>query len=181
MPVWAWILIAVAAAAIIATVVVVLTSAWNRAVRRYAHHLVGKREEARSIKRALEELLGQLRTGPDEERARFADDPEAIERHSLSDLAARARVLAEELNTMPLPRRLVPSGEALADAVDVLAEEAERAGEGSNGDERLEALTMADLERVGRAFAFADARLGPLCQEYGVDDESMYGRGLYIR
>jgi len=179
-PVWAWILIAVAVAAVIAVAVVVASSFWHRAVGRYLRRVVGKREEARTLRRAFEELVVGLREGPDVERARFADDPEAIEHHSLADLSDQARVLAEELNAMPLPRRLVPAAEALADASDIVAEEADRAGEGTIPDERLEALASTDLERVNRAFAFADARISPLCEEYDVDEADVYGRGLYI-
>ncbi len=81
---------------------------------------------------------------------------------------------------MPLPSRLVPIAEALADAADILAEEAGRAGEGSIGDESLEAISSADIARVGRAFDHADDMLGPFVEEYGVEEQDVYGKGLYI-
>jgi len=180
MPVWAWIVIGVVAAAAIAAIVGAAFALWNRAVRRYVRGLVVKREEARSVRRAFEEIVGALQLGSHEQRAAFADDADAVERHSLADLGARARVLAEELNTMALPERLVPVAEALADAADILAEEASRAGEGSIGDESLEAISSTDLDRVSRAFAHADAMLAPLAEEYGADEHDVYGRGLYI-
>jgi hypothetical protein len=180
MPTWAWIVLGVAAAAVVTALMGTAFTIWNRAVRRYVRTLVGKLQEARAVRKALEGLVGTLRDAPYEERTAFADDPEAVERHSLSDLSGRAHELAEELNTMPLPSRLVPAAEALADAADVLGEEADRAGEGSIGDDSLEALASADLDRVGRAFAFAEARLAPLALEYGVDEKDVYGRGLYI-
>ncbi len=180
MPVWAWIVLSVVAAAAIAAIVGVAFAAWNRAMRRYMMALVAKREEARSIRRAFEEIVRGLRLGSDKRQAAFADDPNAVERHSLADLASRARVLAEELNTMALPARLIPAAEALADAADILAEEVGGAGEGSIGDVSLEAIESADLDRVGRAFAHADSILVPLAEECGADEQDVYGRGLYI-
>lgn len=180
MPVWAWIVVGVVAAAVIAAIVVVAFTAWNRAVRRYITVLVAKREEARSVRRAFEEIVRGLRLGSHQRQAAFAGDPNAVERHSLADMASRARVLAEELNTMALPARLVPAAEALADAADILAEEVSRAGEGSIGDESLEAILSTDLDRVVRAFAHADSMLAPLAEEYGANEQDVYGRGLYI-
>jgi hypothetical protein len=180
MPTWTWIVIGVAAAAAVAALMGIAFTVWNRAVRRYVRLLVAKLQEGRGVRRALEELVGALRDASAEERAAFADDPQAVERHSLADLSSRAHELAEELNTMPLPQRLVESAEALADAADVLGEEADRAGEGSIGDESLMALASADLERVSRAFAYAEAKLAPLVSEFGVDEQDVYGGGLYI-
>lgn len=180
MPVWAWIVLGVVAAAAIAAIVGVAFTAWNRAVSRYVMVLVAKREEARSVRRAFEEILGGLRLSSRKRRAAFADDRNAVERHSLADLAAHARVLAEELNTLALPARLIPAAEALADAADILAEEVGGAGEGSIGDVSLEAIESADLDRVSRAFAHADSMLAPLAEEYGADEQDVYGRGLYI-
>ncbi len=180
MAVWQWILIGVAAAGAVAAIVAVLSAVWNRVVVRYLRQLLAKREEARAVRRAFDELVVGLQQGTDEERARFADDPEAVERHSLADLGEHARGLAEDLNTMPMPRRLIGVAEVLADASDILAEEAERVGEGSIGDESLEALASADLDRVRRAFAHADERVGSASAEYGIDEQEAYGRGLYI-
>lgn len=180
MPVWAWIVAGVVAGAAIAAIVGVAFATWNRAMRRYIMVLVAKREEARSIRRAFEEIVRGLRLGSHQRQAAFADDPNAVERHSLADLASRARVLAEELNTMALPARLIPAAEALADAADILAEEVSRAGGGSIGDESLEAISSPDLDRVGRAFAYADSMLAPLAEKYGANEQDVYGRGLYI-
>lgn len=180
MPVWGWILIGVAVAVVIALVAMAASMVWNRAVRRYLLQLIGKREEAGVVRRAFDDMVTELREGSDEVRAAFTDDPDAVERDSLSDLAERARRLAEELNTMPLPRRLVVGAEALADASDILAEEAERAGGGSIGDESLEALASVNLERLASAFSFADAQIAALAVEYGVDEQNLYVKGLYI-
>jgi hypothetical protein len=180
MPVWGWILIGVVAAGLVAAIAAVSSAIWKKIVARYLRTLIGKREEARSVWRAFDELIGGLQQGTDEQRARFADDPEAAERHLLADFAERARAFSEEVNTMPMPRQLVAAAEALADASDILAEEAHRAGEGSFGDESLEALTSADLKRVSGAFAYADAQVAALSAEFGIDEQDVYVRGLYI-
>ncbi len=180
MPVWAWILIAVLTTVAIAAVAVAVFAVLRRAQARYLRRLAGSREEAKALKRAFDELVGGLQQGTHERRAMFADDPEAIERHSLADLSGRARALAEELNTAPMPQRFVGAAEALADASDILAEEAERAGEGSIGDESLEALVSADLNRVDRAFSYADEHVGPLIAEYDIDEQDVDVKGLYV-
>jgi hypothetical protein len=179
-PLWAWIALGVGGAAVVTAVVVAITSAWNRKVRRHVVQLLGKREEARSVRRAFEDLVAGLRDGGDEIRARFADDLEAVERHSLVEIAERARLIAEETNTIPMPGRLVPAAEALADAADILAEEAERVGEGVLGDEALEALASIDLARVGAIFEHAYALIGSVWDAYHVNDTAVYGGGLYI-
>ena len=180
MPVWGWILIGIVAAGVIAAIAAAAAAVWKRAVARYLRQLIGKREEARSVRRAFDDLVTGLQQGSDEQRARFADDADAVERHSLADLGERARGIAEELNTVPVPRRLIPAAEALADASDILAEEADRAGEGSNGEESLEALASTDLDRVSGAFAYADDKIAALAAEFGINEQDLYVRGLYI-
>lgn len=180
MPIWAWALMAVAAAAVVAALVVGGLLLWKRVVVDHLSRLVGKREEAKALRRVFDELVSGLQEGTPERRGRFADDPDALERHSLADLGERARALAEELNTMSMPHRLVSAAEALADAADILAEEADRAGEGSIGDESLEALASADLNRVALAFAHADEQIAPLVAHYGIDEKDVYVRGLYV-
>ncbi len=180
MPVWAWIVIAIAVVAAIAIAAVVGSLIWRRISTRYLRDLIGTSEEANAVRRAFDDLVGGLQRGSEEQRAKFADDPEAVERQSLADLHERARRIAEELNTMPLPTKFIPVAEAFADASDILAEEAERAGEGTIGDESLESLRMTDLNRVSQAFAYADAKVKALAEQYGIADEDVYGKGLYI-
>jgi hypothetical protein len=179
-PVWVWVVLGVGAAAVVTAIAVVASSAWNRAVRRYVLRLLGKREQARAVRRAFEDLVKALREGGDQALGRFADDSEAVERHSLVELAERARVIAEETNTMPLPRRLVPAAEALADAADVLAEEVGRVGEGVVGDEALEALASVDLARIDAIFEHAYALIAHVRDAYHVDETTVYSGGLYI-
>jgi hypothetical protein len=179
-PAWLWIVIAIASAAAVTAIVVAATMVWNSIAKRYAVQLLGKREEARSARRAVEDIVGHLREGSDVKRGEFADDPEALDRHSLAELADRSRVLAEEVNTMPLPARMVAAAEALADAADILAEESGRVGEGTIGDEALDALAAIDLDRVDGAFEHAYALIAGVLDVYHVDDSTAFGGGLYI-
>lgn len=180
MPVWAWIVLGVAVAAFIAAIVAIAAGIWRRAVRGYLRQLIARREEARAIRRALDELIGGLQRGSDEQRSAFADDSEAVERYSLADLSERAHALSDELNAMALPKRVIPAAEALADACEIVSEEANRARQGSIGDESLEALASTDLDRVSRAFSFADAQIAALSAEYGVNEQDVQVKGLYI-
>lgn len=173
-----WVGIALAVVGVVAAAVVLVLAVWKGVVRGHLRKLMGKREEGRILRRAFDELVGGLQEGPIEELERVVGDIEAVERHSLSDLHENARILAEEVNVMALPARLIPVSEALADAVDVLAEEADKAGEGSIGDDNLEALRSIDRARVDRAFAYVDARVSALAEEYGVNEQEVRGRGL---
>lgn len=179
MPSWLWIVIGVACAGAVATAVVAAITAWNNAVRKYLERLLGRREEARAVRRAFDELIAQVRSS-DAEKAAFADDPEALERHSVDELRDRARQLAEELNTIALPKKLVTAAETLADACDILAEEAGRVGDELIADEALEALEAIDLTRVDAAYAHADAEFATVCASCGVEDSASYAGGLYF-
>lgn len=180
MPAWVWIAIGVGGAAVVTAVVVVVSTAWNRAVRRYVLQLLGKREQARSVRRAFEDIVNGLREGGDRALGEFADDPHALERHSFAEIVERARLIGEEANTMPMPSRLVPAAEALADAADILAEEAGRVGEGLIGDEALEALASVDLARVEAIFEHAYSLIAVARDAYHVDETTVYSGGLYI-
>jgi hypothetical protein len=179
-PAWLWIVIAIGSAAVVTAIVVVAMMVWNGIAKRYVVQLLGKREEARSVRRALEDIVNHLREGSDAKRAEFADDPEALDRHSLAELSDRARVLAEEVNTMPVPAKMVAAAEALADAADILSEESGRVGEGTIGDEVLEAFAAIDLGRVDRIFEHAYALIAAVLDAYHVDDSTAFGGGLYI-
>lgn len=180
MPVWLWILIGIGAAAVVTAAVVVALSVWNRIARRHVVQLLGKREEARSLRKSVEEIVTNVREGAEAKRAEFAENPEGIERHSLLELTHRARVFAEEVNTMPMPARMVPAAEALADAADILAEESGRVGEGTVGLTVLDALDSIDLVRVDRIFEHAFELITAVREAYHVDDSTVFGGGLYI-
>ena len=180
MPAWLWIVIGIGAAAVVTAVVVVALSVWNGIAKRHVVQLLGKREEARSVRRAVEEIVTSLRDGSEARRTEFAEDPDGIERHSLLELTQRARALAEEVNTMPMPARIVPAAEALADAADILAEESGKVGEGSVGPATLEALDSIDLDRVDRIFEHAFGLIAAVRDAYHVDDSTVFGGGLYI-
>lgn len=178
MPSWLWIVIGVAAAAVVAGLVVAGITAWNNAVRGYFLRLMSRREEARTVRRAFEGLVTQVRSS-DAERTAFADDRDTVERRSLAEVRDRARMLGEELNTVALPKKLWPSAEALADACDVLAEEAGRVGDDVVGDAALEQLDAADVARVTAAFAHADGQFTRMSAALGVEDSGTFAGGLY--
>lgn len=178
MPSWQWILIGVVAAAVVTGAVVAALTAWNNAVRRYYLRLMSRREEARTVRRAFEGLIIQVRSS-DAEKAAFADDAEALERRSMAELRDRARLLAEELNTVPLPKKLWPCAEALADACDILAEEAGRVGDEYTRDAALEALDSVDLDRVEASFAHVDRQFARMSEALNVEDTGSFAGGLY--
>ena len=178
MPSWLWIVIGVVAAAVVTGLVVAGITAWNNAVRSYFLRLMGRREEARTVRRAFEGLVDQVRSS-DAEKTAFADDRDTLERRSMAELRDRARMLGEELNTIALPKRLWPSAEALADACDVLAEEAGRVGDDVVGDVTLEQLDAVDLARVEAAFAHADRQFTKMSAALGVEDSGTFAGGLY--
>ena len=179
MPSWLWIVIGVVVAGAVAAAAVASITAWNNAVRKYLQRLMGRREEARATRRAFEGLVVQLRTN-EQAKSSFVDDREALERRSIEELRDRGRLLAEELNTVALPKKLVPAAEMLADACDILAEEAGRVGEELVGDEALEALDAVDLNRIAAAFDHVDAEFAKVCAAYGVEDSASYAGGLYF-
>ena len=178
MPSWLWVVIGVAVAAGVTAAVVAGISAWNRAVRNYFLRLMSRREEARNIRRAFEGLVTQVRS-IEEQKTAFADDAEAVERRSLAELRDRSHQLAQELNTVALPKRLWSVAEALADACDILGEEAGRVGDEVTGDAALEALDAIDLARVGSAFAYSDLRFAETSEDVGVEDSETFAGGLY--
>ncbi len=152
---------------------------WRRTVRRYVVTLISKREGVQSAFRIVETLMGKLLVMSDGELVAFALDPTAEERKTLEEVGEQMGILADELATMPLPKRLWDSANALADA----ARELKRQTAGLNGKEGIEALdalSSIDLAKVRVHVEAGVALLGEQAERYELDDTAVYGGGLYI-
>lgn len=180
MPVWAWIAIGAGAVVLVAAAVVATVFGLRFAERRYLLRLISRREAIGAARQGLEDVVMRLATASDEHLEHFASDPDAIERRALHEVASRARMLADELDSMPLPNKIVPAAEALGDAAWVIGREAGRVHDERTGDAAFEELGSIDLAEVTAVFHAASARVAALCDECGLDEESVYGGGLYL-
>jgi len=153
---------------------------WRSYERRQLLRLTGRLEAVEAAAQALVDTIGRLAQAPDDELEAFAADPDAPERRVLAEVGSRARLLSDELDQMPLPRRLVPVAEAIADAAFVVAREAGCIGENDVGDKALDGLTRIDLASVHSYAGQARTMLGAMCAVCGLDDTAVYGGGLYL-
>ncbi len=177
-----WILIVVGAVVLLIAALAVSWFVFGRRalVRRYLIGLVGRRESVRASKRTLEAVMRHLADETDEALTHFAENPAAEDRRSLVEVRDQMRVLADELDTRPMPSRLVRVAEELADAAFVVAEEAGRISDDMEGDEVFSALAEIDLGRVATQAEEADHWIDEARVEYEVEDAAVYGGGLYI-
>lgn len=174
-----YIAIGAGSAALLALIIVLARLAWRRQVRRYVVTLVGGREAVRSAYATVERMSRTLAEATDGRLIAFALDTGSEERRTLTDIAERMQISADELQTMALPKRLWPAANALADAATLLGAQVRRIGEGE-GVEVLDALGELDLVGVVSLVEAADAMLGDLRERYKVTDDAVYGGGLYI-
>jgi len=124
--------------------------------------------------------MRHLADEPTEKLLEFAEDPESVDRKTLTEIAQRMSMLADEMWTMPLPKRLWPVGEALGDAAATIGEEASRIHDLSEPDEVLTALGDVDLSRAEAEFEAAEALVNEAREYYDMQDAAVYGGGLYI-
>ena len=160
--------------------VVIGVLAYRQLQRSYLLRLVSRQEAVGAAGRSLEGALERLAEADEEALEEFAGDPESVERRVLAETSERAFALADELDTMPMPRKLVPAASALADAAYVVGEEAGRVGDDTVGDDTLAELESVELEHVSKAFEEARPVLGQACEECRLEDQSVYGGGLYL-
>ena len=180
MPLWAWIAIGAGIVAILAGAVIVVVLTYRAAEERYVLKLVRAREGVDFVRQALGDCLGRLAEGSEAELRGFSDNPDSTERRALHEVAARARLLADELDSSPMPGSLVPAVEALADAAYLIAREAARVGDEVVGEAALDALGCIDLEAVENYYRAAINAVNRACEACGVDDSIVYGGGLYL-
>lgn len=180
MPLWAWIAIAAGVIVVLAGVAVAGIFGYRAAERRYLLRLVRSREGLDFVRQALGDSLGRLAEGSERELEVFADEPDSVERRALHEVASRALLLADELDTTALPSRLVPAAEALADAAHLIGREAGRVGDDLTGESALEALGCIDLDAVETYYRAAIAAVQSVCEACGFEDSAVYGGGLYL-
>jgi len=179
-PVWVWILLGTLLAVGVAGLVFWFAYGRQALARRYLVGLIGRRESVCASRRTLEAIMRHLADESDEALAAFADDPTSEDRRSLAEVRAQMAVLADELDTRPMPSRIVRVAEELADAAFVIAEEAGRVRDEMDAAEVLAALAQVDLSRVAQQADEADHYIDEASGEYGVEDTAVYGGGLYI-
>jgi hypothetical protein len=173
-------LVVIGAIALVALLVVGAFLARREYERRTLVKLFSKREEVGKLGRALEGVLVRLSEAEPEEVELFANDPDSVERHVLHETAQQARLLADELDIMPMPERLLTVVQSLADAAWVIGEQASRVGDETRGVEAIEQLAGVDLESVALRFAAARAQVEAACAACEMEDPSVYGGGLYL-
>lgn len=180
MPVWVWIVIGAGGVLLVGALTAAAFLGWRALERRYLLRLVSSREAVDVTRLALEDVLARLAEGSDAQITSFAGDPDSIERRALHEVASRARILADELDTMTLPKKLVPAADALGDAAYIIGREAGKVHDDLIGDAALEALGTIDLSEIASIHKRALAVVEEVCEECGFEDETVYGGGLYL-
>ncbi|MHB1340157.1 MAG: hypothetical protein ACYC77_04735 [Coriobacteriia bacterium] len=173
------VVIVVAVLAAVAGLVVLGLFLWRRTVKRYLVGLIGRREGVRAGLKSLEGVVTGLAGFSDGELVAFALDASSEERRALGEIASQMRIAAEDLATMALPKHLVDAANELSDGAELLWEQAEAAAAGE-GVEVLDALAAIDLAAVRRHLQQADSEFEDLKNRYNVDEQAVYGGGLYI-
>lgn len=174
-----WIAGSLVALIVIFGVCVVTRWAYRRLSRRHLVQVVSRREGVRASSAALESVIESRDRALDatgNAAARLA----AENQRTLVDIARRMEIVAEELDTMPLPRSLWPAAGALADAAAIIAEEAGRVGESEDPRAVFAAVDRIDALRASAALAAADESVKIASVRYGLDEARVYGGGLYI-
>lgn len=181
MTLWGWIAVGVGSVLVVVASSFGVLYAWRAIERRYLLRLISRREAVDAVRQALEDVLRRLAEGSDEQLHHFAMDPEALERRTMHEVWARARILSDELDTMPLPRRLAPAASRLADAAYEVSVEAGKVHDDDIGDLALEALSSIDITAIASVFDAARTEILRVCELCSVEeDASVYGGGLYL-
>lgn len=179
MPIWAWIAIAGGVLVLVAALLAVVFG--RRAYeRRLLLRLVVRTEAVEAASSALVDSVGHLSAASDEEIEVFADEVDSVGRKVFSEVHERARMIAEEMDRVPMPKRLVPAAEAVADAAFMVAEQAGKVDGELTGTEALDALSSVDLAEVRRYTQKARVLVTGACEVCGLDETAVYGGGLYL-
>lgn len=181
MALWGWIAIGVGSVLVGVALVVGGIYGWRLIERRYLLRLISRREAVYAVRQALEDTVARLAQGSDEQLHAFAIDPDALERRALHEVWLRARILSDELDSMALPKRLVPAASRLADAAYEVSHEAGKVHDDDRDDLALEALSSIDLSAIAAVFDLARIEVSRACELCSVEeDASVYGGGLYL-
>lgn len=181
MPLWGGIALGTGAVLLFAALGVMGFLSYRALERRYLVRLISRREAVFAVRQALEEAVVRLAEGSDEQLSLFADDPDSQERKMLHEVRIRAQILKDELDTMSLPKRLVPAAEALGDAAFIVNRESAKIRDNDSGPVVLSELGTIDLGTVAEVFERAAAAVALTCQVLDVEeDAAVYGGGLYL-
>lgn len=181
MVLWGWIAVGAGSVLVIVALIVGGFYGWRALIRRYLVRLISRREAVNAVRQAMEDTLSQLAEGSDEQLHNFARDSDSLERRTLHEVWLRARYLSDELDTMPLPKQLIPASSLLADAAFTVSREAGKVHDEDHEDLALESLGSIDLSAIAAVFEAARLELSSSCERYGVDeDAAVYGGGLYL-
>ena len=181
MPLWGVIALVTGAALLLGALGVMAYLGWRALERRYLLRLISRREAVFAVRQALEDAVVRLAEGSDEQLALFADDPDSQERKMLHEVRIRAQILRDELDSMSLPKRLVPAADALGDAAYIVNKEAAKIRDADKGPVVLTELGTIDLGTVAEVFERAAAAVSLTCQVCDVEeDAAVYGGGLYL-
>ncbi|NTU71906.1 MAG: hypothetical protein HGB10_08840 [Coriobacteriia bacterium] len=180
-PLWGLIALGVGALLLIGALAVMGFLSWRSLERRYLVRLISRREAVFAVRQALEEAVIRLAEGSDEQLQLFADDPDSHERKMMHEVRIRSQILRDELDTMSLPKRLVPAAESLADAAYIVNRESAKIKDNETGSGVLAELGTIDLGTVAEVFERAAAAIALTCQVCDVEeDAAVYGGGLYL-
>lgn len=168
---------AVISLGIVAWVIRVL---YRSSVRRSIRNLVQSKEAVKALVGGIAESRSRLMSPQaDDKRIAFANDMNSIERLGFADLNSRARILVDELDAMPIPKRVMPIAEALGD-IAFLAERAVDTVYGTKGNDAIDTLNAIDVERLTTAMETVEERLEQLAVFYGITEITVYKGGLYV-
>lgn len=154
--------------------------AWRSYERRQLLRLLVRAEAVEALASGLTESVERLSQSSDTELEMFVDDPVSSERNALSEIQSRATLLYEELDHMPLPRKLITVAEALADAAYIICEQSSLVRGEDTGATVLEQLLSIDLRRVRAYTDKARMITAGACDVCGLDETAVYGGGLYL-
>ena len=176
---WVYVLAIAGAIAVAVAAAFLGRALYVRQVRRSLVRLLGSREAVTAAAKGVERVIRHL-VNDDEALAAFASDAGSEDRRAVEDVAARMRIVADDLRVTPLPKRLWPVADDMERAARGLADQAGRVGEATSPDEALDALGGIDMGEVRASVALVNERLEPMLEAFHVDDPAVYGGGLYI-
>lgn len=180
MPTWAIIVLIAGLVLVVAGVAAAVWFGWRAYERKQLLRLIGKLEAVEAAAQALVDSIGRLSEAPIDELEAFTLDSGAPERRVLAEVHGRAHLYYDELDQMPLPKKLVPIAEGIADAAYVVAREADCISDSDIGEAALDKLASVNLEAVTNYTAQARTRLSAMCAVCGLEDTAVYGGGLYL-
>jgi hypothetical protein len=172
--------IGVGAALLLAAAVALVILGWRSYQRRLLLRLVVRTEAVEAASAALIEAVSRLSATSDEEIEVFADEVDSVERRALAEVRSRASMIADEIDHLAVPKRLLPAAEAIADAAFVVSEQAGMVDDQLTGVASLEALAMIDLVKVRGYARKARMLVTGACEVCGLDETAVYGGGLYL-